>query len=117
MLATLTVAEASARDVHEGRQLKDAIYRAFWQERRDISSPKVLWEICSEIRVQVPSDPEAHKATQKLWQSEWEGGPYGRRLPVLHSRDGALSLGLATSAQLSEFVWTGVDQRNEDDSC
>lgn len=117
MLATLTVAEAAAREPSEARRLKDAIYRAFWHDKRDISSAKILRELCGELRIPHPSNPEAHAETQRRWQREWEEGPYNRRLPTLHSRDGALSLGLATPAQLSEFVWTGVDQSNEQDSC
>lgn len=117
LLATLTVAEAAAREPFEARKLKDAIYRAFWRDGRDISSAKVLRDLCSKLSIPLPSKPEAHLETQKRWQREWEEGPYNRRLPALHSRDGALSLGLATAAQLSEFVWTGVDQRNEGDSC
>lgn len=117
MLATLAVAETRARDRREGRHLKDAIYRAFWRDGRDISNPKVLRDLCSELRIPGVSKSQGYVDVQQRWQSEWENGPYNRRLPTLHSRDGSLSLGLATSEQLSEFVWTNVDHRNEGDSC
>ncbi len=116
-LATLCIAEARWRDPVGARLFKDAIYRAFWRDGRDISTLKVLGELARSVGMAEPSDPNAFQSIVNRWHEEWESGPFDRRLPAMRSRSGGLMLGMGTRQELSNFLWTRAEVRNPNDAC
>ncbi|WP_207063357.1 diguanylate cyclase domain-containing protein [Motiliproteus sp. SC1-56] len=77
-----------AQDPKAQSHLRTLVYRAYWQEGRDISDPDVLAELCEAAGLTFPGLEltEAGETLLARWQQEWEGGRFQRRLPAMISR-------------------------------
>ena len=99
-------AAAERTDPVRGRQVRHAIYRAFWAEGEDISSPDVLARIAGEYGL----DPVKIQSEDKLrvtsWRLDWERSPL-RGVPLLARSDGEVLYGLKDSQTLAAFVRPG----------
>ena len=86
--ANLLMARLAGAQRHQRSHLRALIYRAYWQEGRDISDQAVLADLCAMADLQVPAsdDQEAALATLADWQQEWEGERFHCRLPAMISR-------------------------------
>jgi predicted DsbA family dithiol-disulfide isomerase len=96
-------AAAERIDPDRARDVRHAIYRAFWAKGEDISSPLVLADIAREhglpeVRVQ-PED----KVRVTSWRLDWERSPL-RGVPLLARSDGEVLYGLKDSETLAKFV-------------
>jgi predicted DsbA family dithiol-disulfide isomerase len=96
-------AAAERMDPEAAREVRHAIYRAFWVKGEDISSPAVLADLAkeyglTEVRVQ-PED----KVRVTSWRLDWERSPL-RGVPLLTRTDGEVLYGLKDSETLAKFV-------------
>ncbi len=106
--ATLLIAEMSLSEPRVGARLREALYRAFWVDGRDISDSNVLEGVCRSSGVVAPTPGQRARTQVETWQREWEQGPFGRRLPVLVSPNGAVSIGLEGARRTALFLRAGV---------
>jgi len=73
---------------HRVAELRVRIYRAYWQEGRDISKPEVLAQLCRDTQLNCPdlaATAPAIDAALDQWQSEWESERFHCRLPAMVS--------------------------------
>lgn len=106
--ATVLIAAARRVDPTRAPALKTLVYRALWLHNRDISDAGVLDEL---RRVAGYSELAIENADRKLvetWQTEWEQGDFGRRIPVLVSPRGGRMLGLGERGRLEVFLRSGI---------
>lgn len=97
---------AAATDVHPEAAplLRTSLYRALWQEGRDISTEEVVMPLIREAGL-TGLDLAAGAKTLSEWTRQWDEGAFDRRLPAMVARDGAVLLGLADEDTLRQFVW------------
>jgi predicted DsbA family dithiol-disulfide isomerase len=99
-------AAAERLDPDRGRDVRHAIYRAFWAEGLDISRPEVLADIAGRHGLtNVEVRPE-DKMRVTSWRLDWERSPL-RGVPLLVRSDGEVLYGLKDPETLAAFV--GVD--------
>lgn len=115
--ATQAVAEAVELDRAAAGALKDALYRALWQDGRDISDREVIAELATALGLPAPTYPRAARFACKRWQLEWEQGRFERRIPSLLSTHGSRVLGLQTPQTLASFLDAHIEPRIDDAVC
>jgi predicted DsbA family dithiol-disulfide isomerase len=105
--AGLLAAAAALRvDAGRGAAFRQALYRAFWRDGRDISDPAVLDELADAAGLSpLPTRPE-DALTVASWRLEWERSPL-RGVPLLVREDGETVYGLKDAETLERFVRAG----------
>ncbi|MDG2303746.1 MAG: DsbA family protein [Candidatus Binatia bacterium] len=93
------------------------LYRALWQEGRDISRPEVIREICEAVGLPGVDAAGEGRRRAKVWTIEWTHGPFDRRIPVLTGETQERLLGLAGPEQLARFLETPFDRLSYQDAC
>jgi predicted DsbA family dithiol-disulfide isomerase len=115
--ATCLIAAAMRVDPDRALALRTLIYRALWLRSQDISNARVLASLQEAAGlthlVVTPRDRDLADA----WQSEWEGGPFDRRIPSLLAPTGAVLLGLSERRRVQVFLKSGMLSSQGDDSC
>ena len=99
-------AAAERTDPDRGRQIRHAIYRAFWTDGEDISSPDVLAGIAREYGLDQVEVQSEDKLRVTSWRLDWERSPL-RGVPLLARSDGEVLYGLKDSETLARFVRPG----------
>ncbi|GMM82927.1 diguanylate cyclase [Pseudoalteromonas sp. MTN2-4] len=84
-------------------EFRDALYRALWIESLDISDPKILDSLLVKYGVDEFEFSEQQQAQQLQWQSDWEKGEFGHRVPVLVNGAGDSITGLQNESTLRSF--------------
>ena len=99
-------AAAERTDPDRGRQVRNAIYRAFWAQGRDISDHEVLAQIAREYGLRDVEVRSEDKLRVTSWRLDWERSPL-RGVPLLARSDGEVLYGLKDSQTLADFVRPG----------
>lgn len=99
-------------------QYRIALYRAYWQQNRDISSFDVLMDILESIGITWLDYSEQAEQLQLNYQKEWENGDFELRLPAIVSDDDRIALGLQNAYNLQSFI-SGLQepQLSLDETC
>ncbi|MFO0774285.1 MAG: DsbA family protein [Nitrospiraceae bacterium] len=97
------IAAVAAQDAAAGRRFRHAVYRALWQDNRDISDPAVLGALAVEAGVSVANDESAARVLTVEWTDAWVELGVGS-VPLLHRADGELLSGLVSPNVLRTFV-------------
>ena len=58
----------------------------------------------SAILAYVAAVERAHRRQAKVWTTEWDTGPFDRRIPVLSGADDRRLLGLASPRGIEDFL-------------
>lgn len=82
---------------------RDAIYRALWIESLDVSDPSILDALLVKYGVEEFEFSEQKQIELKHWQSEWENGEFGLKVPVLSNGAGHLMTGVQNEDALVSF--------------
>jgi predicted DsbA family dithiol-disulfide isomerase len=99
-------AAAERLDPTRGREVRHAIYRAFWAQGLDISDPGVLAEIGREHGLPAVEVRPEDKLRVTTWRLDWERSPL-RGVPLLVRSDGEVLYGLKDAETLAGFVRPG----------
>lgn len=91
-------------DVEKGAQYRCLLYKAYWQQGKDISDPQVLHEILVSLGEQGLTITDEGRKKSKLNQQQWEQGAFERRIPVMESASGQVMLGLQNHDSIKDFV-------------
>ncbi len=103
----MAAAEAHAADrVHALRRI---IYRALWQQGRDISDANEMDALLVQAGIEdLPGLSEAEE-TMVFWQQSWEEGGFDRRIPSMDNDAGGRILGFPAIPKLMPFLQGLVD--------
>ncbi len=105
--AGLLAAAAALRvDAGRGAAFRQAVYRAFWRDGRDISDPAVLDELADDVGFPARQTRPEDALTVTSWRLEWERSPL-RGVPLLVREDGETVYGLKDVETLERFVRAG----------
>jgi predicted DsbA family dithiol-disulfide isomerase len=105
--AGLRAAAAALRvDAGRGAAFRQALYRAFWRDGRDISDPAVLDELANAVGLSPRLTRPEDALTVASWRLEWERSPL-RGVPLLVREDGEIVYGLKDAETLERFVRAG----------
>jgi hypothetical protein len=115
--AILALAELELSDRPTAARLRRALYAALWVENRDISSARVIAEVCASLGIASPKPGGSARSLAQRWQREWEGGDFDRRIPVLVAPGGAQSVGLEEARRVAAFLKAGLLSSENDDAC
>ena len=103
--ATRALVEATQRDPKAASRLRTWLFRALWQEGRDIGLDEVVEEglASSGLPTDLGTSRDARREA-KLWHTEWKNGGFDDRIPVLATASGQRLLGLASDQAITAFV-------------
>lgn len=108
-LASRFMAAAEAYCPEKVDTLRRLIYRALWQEGRDISDADVMDDLLVEAGIEeLPGLSEAEE-TMRFWQEDWEDGGFDRRIPSMDNDVGGRILGFPAIPKLVPFLQGLVD--------
>jgi predicted DsbA family dithiol-disulfide isomerase len=99
----LATAAALRVDAARGADFRQAIYRAFWRDGRDVSDPAVIEELAREQGLCALRTRPEDALTVASWRLEWERSPL-RGVPLLIRDDGETVYGLKDLETLARFV-------------
>jgi predicted DsbA family dithiol-disulfide isomerase len=116
-LATFLIAAATRVDPERAVLLRTLLYRALWLRSQDISNARVLASLQEAAGLPQLAVTPKDRELADSWQSEWEGGPFDRRIPSLQSPAGAVLLGLSERRRVQVFLKSGMLSSQGDDSC
>jgi predicted DsbA family dithiol-disulfide isomerase len=103
----LAAAAALRTDPAGGAAFRQAVYRAFWRDGRDISDPRVLAELAESAALSPPQALPEDSLTVATWRLEWERSPL-RGVPLLLRDDGETVYGLKDVETLERFGSDGT---------
>lgn len=97
------VAAALRLDKARAYELKDNLYREFWQQGADISAPDVLRQWAKAAGLPEELDVAGVEITVAGWQREWEMSGLGG-VPSMLRRDSRPLVGLVSVEAILEFL-------------
>jgi predicted DsbA family dithiol-disulfide isomerase len=103
----LAAAAALRTDADKGAAFRQAVYRAFWRDGKDVSDPQVLAELAQAVGLPAPRTRPEDALTVASWRLEWERSPL-RGVPLLLRDDGETVYGLKDIETLERFVSVGT---------
>lgn len=99
-------------------EFRDALYQALWIENLDISDPTILDSLLIKYGVDEFEFSLQQQAQLLQWQSDWENGGFGNKVPVLSNEAGDNITGLQSeSTLLSFFKNEAVQQIDQYSAC
>jgi predicted DsbA family dithiol-disulfide isomerase len=104
--ALLATAAALRIDSGRGAAFREAVYRAYWRDGRDISDPAVLDALADDTGLPPLQTRPEDALTVASWRVEWERSPL-RGVPLLVREDGETIYGLKSVEALEHFVRAG----------
>jgi predicted DsbA family dithiol-disulfide isomerase len=104
--ALLATAAALRIDAGRGAAFREAVYRAYWRDGRDISDPAVLDALADDAGLPPLQTRPEDALTVASWRVEWERSPL-RGVPLLVREDGETIYGLKSVEALEHFVRAG----------
>jgi predicted DsbA family dithiol-disulfide isomerase len=99
----LATAAAMRIDAVRGSGFRQAVYRAFWRDGRDVSDPAVLEALARDHGLPALRSGPEDAVTVASWRLEWERSPL-RGVPLLIRDDGETVYGLKDIETLARFV-------------
>jgi len=114
--AIRAVLAAAAVDALCGDRLRLALYRALWQEGRNIASSEVIHAVAQECGITAPLLGSPFAAQASAWTAEWRASQFNR-IPCLVSSVDARLLGLSTEDRLDLFLRSGLFGSRTEDAC
>jgi predicted DsbA family dithiol-disulfide isomerase len=99
----LATAAALRADAVKGAAFRQAVYRAFWRDGRDVSDPLVLADLAQSVGLEPPRTRPEDALAVATWRLEWERSPL-RGVPLLVRDDGETVYGLKDLETLERFV-------------
>ena len=102
----LATAAALRIDAVRGAEFRQAVYRAFWRDGRDVSDPAVLEELARDVGLPALRTSPDDALTVASWRLAWERSPL-RGVPLLIRDDGETVYGLKDVETLARFVQAG----------
>jgi predicted DsbA family dithiol-disulfide isomerase len=99
----LATAAALRVDPVRGASFRQAVYRAFWRDGRDVSDPAVLDELARDQGLPALRTSPEDALTVASWRLEWERSLL-RGVPLLIRDDGETVYGLKDIETLARFV-------------
>ena len=99
----LATAAALRIDAVRGAHYRQAVYRAFWRDGRDVSDPAVLEALARDHGLPALRTRPEDAVTVASWRLEWERSPL-RGVPLLVRDDGETVYGLKDAETLERFV-------------
>jgi len=99
----LATAAALRIDAVRGAHFRQAVYRAFWRDGRDVSDPAVLEALARDHGLPALRTRPEDAVTVASWRLEWERSPL-RGVPLLVRDDGETVYGLKDAETLERFV-------------
>jgi predicted DsbA family dithiol-disulfide isomerase len=99
----LATAAALRLDAARGADFRQAVYRAFWRDGRDVSDPTVLEALAHGQRLPALRAGPEDALTVASWRLEWERSPL-RGVPLLIRDDGETVYGLKDVETLARFL-------------
>ena len=99
----LATAAALRLDAARGADFRQAVYRAFWRDGRDVSDPTVLEALAHDQRLPALRAGPEDALTVASWRLEWERSPL-RGVPLLIRDDGETVYGLKDLETLARFL-------------
>jgi predicted DsbA family dithiol-disulfide isomerase len=102
----LATAAALRIDPARGASFRQAVYRAFWRDGRDVSDPAVLEALARDHGLPALQTRPEDAVTVASWRIEWERSPL-RGVPLLIRDDGETVYGLKDIETLARFVRSG----------
>jgi predicted DsbA family dithiol-disulfide isomerase len=99
----LATAAALRIDPVRGADFRQALYRAFWRDGRDVSDPAVLDELARDHGLPALRTGPEDALTVASWRLEWERSLL-RGVPLLIRDDGETVYGLKDIETLARFV-------------
>jgi predicted DsbA family dithiol-disulfide isomerase len=102
----LATAAALRVDAARGADFRQAVYRAFWRDGRDVSDPAVLDALARDHGLPALATRPEDAVTVASWRLEWERSPL-RGVPLLIRDDGETVYGLKDVETLASFVRSG----------
>jgi 2-hydroxychromene-2-carboxylate isomerase len=117
--ANTALAEAVLLEPQKAPELRLLIFRALWQQGRDISDDAVLEELWATAELPTRPMPPTREAKRraKLWTTEWKNGPFDERIPVLANNEGQRLLGLAVPEEIEQFLTDNSRGAHNPDVC
>lgn len=103
-LAILSLITVEQIDQVKANLYRQLLYRAYWQNNRDISDPQVLHELLNEIGMAPLHISDEALRIQQEWQSDWENGDFDRRIPAMQTAENKTLLGLQSSDDIRHFI-------------
>jgi diguanylate cyclase (GGDEF)-like protein len=80
------------------------IYKAYWQQAKDISDTIVLRGILSHFAINELKIDSNAEIVQNRWQQQWQSGGFDSRIPALSTSGNRLLLGLQHIKNISNFI-------------
>lgn len=103
--ATRAIAEATMSDPEKAVALRTWLFRALWQEGRDVGLDEVVEDGLERVGLPtVLGKSRESRRTAKVWHVEWSNGGFDGRIPVLANAEGQRLLGLAEDDVIRQFV-------------
>lgn len=102
----LAAAAALRADPTRVAAFRQAVYRAFWRDGRDVSDAAVLDDLANDVGLPAPRTRPEDALTVATWRLEWERSPL-RGVPLLVRHDGETVYGLKDLETLERFVRAG----------
>ena len=99
----LATAAALRTDASRGADFRQAVYRAFWRDGRDVSDLEVLEALARDHGLPALGTRPEDALTVASWRLEWERSPL-RGVPLLIRDDGETVYGLKDLETLASFV-------------
>jgi len=99
----LATAAALRIDPARGADFRQAVYRAFWRDGREVSDPAVLEALARDHGLPALATRPEDAVTVASWRLEWERSPL-HGVPLLIRDDGETVYGLKDLETLARFV-------------
>lgn len=115
-LANLTLLAVAMQYPGQVAAFRVGLYRAYWQQGRDISQKSVINDVLADISL--PSlDYSAHEEKLQYQSNEqWRSGQFDQRIPAIEGPGGRKLLGLQHIYNIENFISGGSGQKSGD-SC
>lgn len=113
-IASEYIAEVGRHNTEKAAQLRLLIYRALWQEGKDVSQQEVLQPLLQLVGFEsLAIGAETHLKLSQ-WQQEWEQGEFDHNIPVTIALDGKSMIGFPEQSELDAFICDGCEVPKKD---
>ena len=102
------VQRVSRKNPVQGRQLRNALFRALWVEGKDISNQQVLDSLIQKLAIKVPPETTLDIENRAKWQACWaDNQAFEHKVPVIVSVNGETVIGFPLEPEIDGFLKTG----------
>lgn len=112
-LAILSMISIELEHPKKANDYRTLLFRAYWQEGRDISDALILQELLKSIGIATLDIHPSAEELQHGWQTVWELGDFDLRIPSIESDTGQVMLGLQHAFNISNYLDTGKESADD----